>query len=231
MKLRSKTASYYYAIHRRHDWSHAAANDVIKYSRTKWFAIVNDWLKVHRHDFVVPLARVKWKMAKSKKGRKRSSVQLYFTGLTPNLSFYLDDRYQCVVLVMLNQVCIDSLFCSDIYPSQKTNGGWFDALASDSPNHETELSTRTAPLTLGQLAQTQMLDPLLEWFNDQVKAGRWLCCFTTHIKRGSTWASLEDDSLYHRLCYQRQLCDLSGYVDESRKLYRLYPLLTPQIVL
>ncbi len=231
MKLRSKTASYYYAIHRRHDRSHAAANDVIKYSRSQWFAIVNDWLKAHRHDFVVPLARAKWKMGKSKKGRKRSSVQLYFTGLTPNLSFYLDDRYQCEVLVMLNQVCIDSLFCSDIYPSQKTNGGWFDALASDSPNHETELSARTVPLTLGQLAQTQMLDPLLEWFNEQVKAGRWLCCFTTHIKGGSTWASLKDDSLYHRLCYQRQLFDLSGYVDESRKLYRLYPLLTPQIVL
>lgn len=95
MKLRSKTASYYYAIHRRHDWSHAAANDVIKYSRTQWFAIVNYWIKARRHDFVVPLARVKWKMGKSKKGRKRSSVQLYFTGLTPNLSFYLDDRYQC----------------------------------------------------------------------------------------------------------------------------------------
>jgi hypothetical protein len=67
------------------------------------------------------------------------------------MSLYLDNRYQCMMMVNEQHQFWDVLWVGDILPMQSTSGQWFDGFVSD---HQ----TATRYPTLSALVETEMLE-------------------------------------------------------------------------
>jgi hypothetical protein len=186
-----------------------------RYCRKAWFSLINEWSKHHLGDFYFPVERFKWLSKQNHQPSGRHALVLKFRDLHPSLSLYLDNHYQCMMMVNEQNQFWDVLWSSDILPMQSENGQWFDGFVSD---HQ----TATTFSTLKALVETEMLQPLIDWINTQLSTKYWLGLYGT--PNGSTWAKLEDDcELSHRF-YLQQSDTQPLSVDESQNLYRLYPI-------
>jgi len=184
-----------------------------RYCRKAWFSLINAWLNNHLGDFYFPIERFKWLTKQNHQPSGRHGLVLRFRGMHPSLSLFLDNRYQCMMMVNEQNQFWDALWVGDILPMQSTSGQWFDGFVSD---HQ----TATRYPTLSALVETEMLKPLMDWFNTQLSTKCWLCLYGS--PGGSTWAKLEDDcELLHHFYLQQSEGHLLSH-DAPNNLYRLY---------
>ncbi len=186
-----------------------------RYCRHHWFLIINNWLKRQKNSALFQVSGLKWHTKHRHKRGKRYAVSIPLCGLHSSLSLYLDDRYQCMIMVNEQNQFWDALWVGDILPMQSASGQWFDGFVSD---HQ----TATRYPTLSALVETEMLQPLMDWFNTQLSTKYWLCLYGS--PEGSTWAKLEDDCelLHHFYLQQSEGHSLSHVAPNN--LYRLNPI-------
>ncbi|MCI4410813.1 MAG: hypothetical protein JHC38_03980 [Thiotrichales bacterium] len=180
-----------------------------------WFSIVKTWLKQHDSEFNFPLAATRWHSKRDNNHGKRYGVSLTFLRLHPSISLYLDDRYQCMVIVTHQNYFWDALWSVDILPVKLTNGLWMDGLVADK---ESAIHYKS----LKELLEIEMLQPLQSWINSNLQQKQWVCLFGD--PKGTTWATLEDDRHPAQDLVNQKSHDESLQDYLSRQLYRCYPI-------
>lgn len=214
MKVRSKRDHGYKAKYGSFNMSIEQIRHA-RYCRQRWFSIINKWLKLQKNSEIFQILGVKWHTKAQQKLGKRYAVSIPFCGLHSSLSLYVDDRYQCMVIVNEQNHFWDALWVGDILPMQSESGQWFDCFVSD---HQT--ATRFP--TLSALVETEMLQPLTNLITSELFTNNWLCLYGE--PDGSTWAKLEaDNELQHRF-YLQQSDGLSLSHNAPKRLYHLYPI-------
>lgn len=214
MKVRSKRDHGYKAKYGSYHMSIEQIRHA-RYCRHRWFSIINNWLKSPKNSAISQMSGVKWHFKRRQKRRKSYAVSIPLCGLYSSLSLYVDDRYQCMMMVKEQNQFWDALWVGDILPMQLTSGQWFDGFVSD---HQ----TATTFTTLSALVETEMLQPLTNWITSELLINHWLCLYGE--PDGTTWAKLEADSEYLNRFYLQQSEGLSLSHDAPKRLYHLYPI-------